>query len=172
MNIIAGLFDRLLFAVGFIVLMQLPNFVDHYTQRMGGFHAAMRTQLNEYQLLADRNYRGELDALISDFRASSQPAVARTGEQIDTLRHREAELGEGLVVLEGGVFLRKLAYLAGNLDLELAEGTARNFKPGLPLTAEAAVCGLLGGILFSLLFNGLLWWPRRRRRLESAAVEN
>lgn len=164
MRMLLGLVDRVFFVVGFLLFLQLPNFVDHYTQRMGGFHDAEKASLAEYQSMANADFDGDLQALIDKFLANDQFSVAQTGQRIDELRERVERMGRGRVILEGGAFVRKLAYLTTELNLELATGTARAYQPGLPLTLEAAVCGLIGGILFSVLFNACAWWPRRRLR--------
>jgi len=165
MRIILGLLDRVLFAIGFLLFLQLPNYVDHYTQRMGGYHAADRATLAEYQQVANENHAGELLALIAAFEASDDATVVRTGENLRQLRRRVAEMNRGLIILEGGTFLRKLAYLSINLRADIAFGTARAYVPGLPFTLAAAVCGLIGGILATLLFNVPRGCRRGWRRL-------
>ncbi len=72
----------------------------------------------------------------------------------------------GLAILERGSLPGKLWYLSQNLDPHLANATWMAFTPGLPLSLITLLCGLLGAIIVSSLFN-LLCWPLRalyRRR--------
>src|SRR3546814_12194840 len=41
MRVLLAIIDRLLFAAGFALAMQLPQFVDSYTQRYGGYPQAL-----------------------------------------------------------------------------------------------------------------------------------
>ncbi len=165
MRILLSLLDRIVFTIGFLLFLQLPNYVDHYTQRMGGYHAADRDTLAEYQQIANDNHAGELSELIEAFASSADAAVVDTGENLRQLRRRVEDMNRGLIILEGGAFPRKLAYLSTNLRSDIALGTARAYVPGLPFTIEALVCGLIGGILATLLFNAPRGWRRGWRWL-------
>ena len=153
MKIVTGLVDRLVFAAGVIVFLQLPHFIDQYTQRVGGYYDAERVQLEKYQAIADQNFDGSLDALIEEFRASGNNAVRQMGEQVAAMKITMAQLRSGLDRLESSDLLQQITYLATHLDYELAKGTLRVFKPGAPFSLGAFVSGVIGGMLFSLLFH-------------------
>ena len=153
MRILTGFIDRLVFAAGVIVFLQLPHFIDQYTQRVGGFYDAERAHLEKYQAIADQNFGGSLDALIEEFKTSSNNAVRQTGEQVATTRETMARLRSGLDRLESSDLLQKITYLATHLDYELAKSTLRVFQPGAPFSLGAFVSGVIGGMLFSLLFH-------------------
>ena len=160
MFIIKGLVDRILFAIGVLAFMQAPHFVDQYTQRLGGFYQAQAEHLRQYQNIADQQYSGDLQALIEEFNASGRESVQQTAGAIRSNREQVAELKIDLQILERGEFVSKLVHLASNLRYSIAKETARVFTPGLPLTLEALVCGLLGGILFSVLFYCVTRFPK------------
>ncbi|HEX4896337.1 MAG TPA: DUF2937 family protein [Solimonas sp.] len=161
MNLVLGLIDRLLFAAGLLLFLQLPQFIDQYTQRYAGYHQALADSFAEYQANADRHYGGDLGRLIADLRAAPGAGIREIGDKLerdhDTLRRMAA----GLEILRHGTLWQKLRYLATDLDRPLAEGTWQDFEPGLPLSTDALLCGLLGALLASGLFN-LLCWPLRR----------
>ena len=160
MKLIAGLLDRLLFAAGLALFLQIPQFVDHYTQRLGGYRQSLTDAVAQYQRSADRHYGGDLDAMTSDFRVNDTPAMRDMGDKIFADRRKLDELTRGLAVLQQGHLGEKLWYLTLHVDLPVARGTAEDFKPGLPLTMDALLSGLVGGLLASGLFN-LLLWPLR-----------
>jgi hypothetical protein len=160
MKIIVGFIDRLCFAAGVLVFLQLPHFIDQYTQRFGGFYDAEKAHLEKYQSIADQNFAGDLKALIRQFKSGGSQAIIQTGEAIEKTYVRVSEFEKGLKALEGGDFIRKVMYLSINIDYDLAKGTLRVFKPGIPFSVEAVACGVFGGVLFSLFFNGLIRLPK------------
>ncbi|HET8882882.1 MAG TPA: DUF2937 family protein [Solimonas sp.] len=166
MRLLLAIIDRLLFAVGFALAMQLPQFVDSYTQRYGGYHQALVDGMAEYQRNADEHYGGDLDALIAELHAASSPGIHGIGDQLEHERAREIAMREGLAILERGTLPQKLWYLSRHLDRELARATWMAYTPGLPLSFDALICGLAGAIVFSGLFNLLRWpfgaWRRHR----------
>jgi hypothetical protein len=167
MKLILGLADRVLFALALLLFMQLPQFIDHYTQRYAGYHQALVDSLAAHQHNADLHYHGDLRALIDDLLGSERPGIREMGAQLERDRQREARMAAGLLILREGNLFAKLRFLATDLDRPLAHGTLQDFKPGLPLTLDALVLGFSGAILASALFNGLLWllgagWRRAR----------
>ncbi|MEW6166215.1 MAG: DUF2937 family protein [Pseudomonadota bacterium] len=161
MKLVTGLLDRLLFAAGLVAFLQIPQFIDHYTQRFAGYRQALAASVAEYQRSADLHYGGNLDTMIQDFRTDPKPALRETGDKIHRESRRLDEMTEGLKVLRAGPLHAKLWYLVRDIDVPIARATLEDFRPGLPLTLEALAWGLVGGVLASLLFN-LLVWPLRR----------
>ena len=159
MRVMRGLIDRLLFVAAFIAALQLPQFIDHYTQRYGGYHQALADSMEEYQRNADAHYGGDLDRLIADLEAAPSAGIHDIGAKLAADRRRERAMREGLAILERGSLPEKLWYLARHLDHEIAAGTWAAFTPGLPLTMDALVCALIGALLASGLFNLLIWLP-------------
>lgn len=158
MRVLLGFIDRLLFAAGFALAMQLPQFVDSYTQRYGGYHQALVDGMAEYQRNADEHYSGDLDKLIADLHAAPAPGIHDIGDKLERDRAKELDMRQGLAILEHDTLAQRLWYLAGHLDTELARATWMAFTPGLPLSIDALLCGLIGAVIFSGLFN-LLRWP-------------
>jgi len=160
MKIIRGLADRILFAAGVLIFLQLPHFVDQYSQRVGGYRQAVAQHLRAYQGIADDQFGGDMDALISAFESSDNPAVIQTAENIEKTRHDLTRLESALTILEGNQFFRKLLYLVTAMNIDIAKETLKTFKPGIPFSIEAAACGLAGGMLFSGIFIFLVWLPK------------
>src|SRR3546814_17903577 len=90
------LFRSLLFAAGFALAMQLPQFVDSYTQRYGGYHQALVDGMAEYQRNADAHYGGNIDGLIADLHAAPAPGIQEIGDKLTRDRAREREMQAGI----------------------------------------------------------------------------
>ena len=161
MKIVTGLLDRMLFAAGLILFLQIPQFIDHYTQRYAGYRQALADSVQQYQTSADTHYAGDLQLMIHEFESADAAAMRDMGLKMRRERVRLDQMTSGLVVLRTGSLPAKLVHLARDLDLPLARATLEDYKPGLPLTLHAAICGLVGGVFASLLFN-LLLWPLRK----------
>ena len=161
MKIVTGLADRLLFAAGLLLFLQIPQFIDHYTQRYAGYRQALADSVQQYQASADVHYDGDLQLMIHEFETAAAPAMRDMGRKMDGERMRLDEMTAGLATLRSGSLPARIAQVARGYDSPLLRATFEDFKPGLPLTVDAAICGLAGGILASALFN-LLIWPLRR----------
>ncbi|TJY61075.1 DUF2937 family protein [Sinimarinibacterium sp. CAU 1509] len=161
MNLITGLLDRLLFTAGLLVFLQIPQFVDHYTQRYAGYHQAVADSVAEYQLSADAHYDGDLGLMIHDFNSDDKAAMRDMGGKMERDRDRLQRMTAGLTVLRGSSLIDKLVFLGEDLDRDIARATLEDFTPGLPLSSDALICGLIGGITVSGLLNILLWIGRQ-----------
>ncbi len=170
MKLITGLFDRLLFAAAFAAFLQIPQFVDHYTQRFGGYRQALLESVAHYQHSANQHYAGDLLLMVHEFRSSPQPALRELGDKIAADNRRLDDMSRGIALLENGSLLDKLLYLATHLDPAIARGTLAALTPGLPLTLDAMICGLIGAVSASLLFNGLGALLQALRRLAPPVV--
>ena len=152
MTFIHGLLQRLLFTFGVMLFMQLPQFIDHYSQQLSGYYLAQQNQLQQFQLIADTNFNGQLDSLIADFNASPAPAVQQVGKQVLTLQQALPVLASDLAILTEGSYINKLTYFVTRINTKLAENTLSLFTPGIPLSQAAIVTGLIGGITLNLLW--------------------
>ncbi|MDW3094234.1 MAG: DUF2937 family protein [Gammaproteobacteria bacterium] len=164
MFIIKGLLDRVLFALGVLLFMQAPHFVDQYSQRLGGYYQAQLNHLEQYQKIAQTQHQGNLDLLIQEFASSDKTSVRATGRNISIVREQTKTVKSDLDVLEYKPFVFKVMHLFMSMRYEIAQQTFVNYKPGVPFSIEAFVCALLGGVLMSSLFNSFLFVPRLFKR--------
>lgn len=160
MRIIKQLLDKIFFTLGVIVFLQLPHFIDQYTQRIGGYSESQKQQLSNYQVIADNNYQGNLKLLIEGFKESSDSAVRQTGENISATQVDVSQLNTEINYLENEGLFKKIVFLSTNLRLNIAKGTLGAFQPGIPLSIWSIIYGLIGGVLFSLMFNGATKVPK------------
>ena len=160
MSIIKGLLDRVCFTLGVLLFMQVPHFIDQYTQRLGGYYQAQLGHLSQYQEIAKKQHHGDLELLIQEFESSSRAAVQETGKNIRNIRDNSALLAKEVNVLENKAFVFKLTQIFTGMRYDLAKETLKTYKVGVPLSVEGLICGLLGGVLMSLIFNGCCLFPK------------
>lgn len=175
MSIFKQLLDKIFFTLGVIIFLQLPHFIDQYTQRIGGYTESKIQQLSEYQTIAENNYQGNLNLLIENFKNSSEKAIQQTGENISATQKDVFVLNDEIKLLENEGLFNKLVFLGTNLRYSIAKGTLSTFQPGIPLSLWAFVYGLFGGILFSLIFNGTAKLPLlvfRKRKSKNNVFSN
>lgn len=154
MKILLRFLDRIFFAAGVVLFLQLPNFVDQYTQRYGGYYESQKEQLENYSDIAERYFEGDFDRMISSFAdEKNNPAIRETGRQLEESLVRIEELQEGKQVLEEGTFLQKIGHMVIHPRWKLLSGTWAAYKPGMPFTTDALLSGIAGGMLFGALFS-------------------
>lgn len=161
---IKNLLDKIFFATGVLVFLQLPHFIDQYTQRMGGYAASQNEQIKEYQAIADQHYGGDLNLYMERLQQNADPAVAESAKQMSKRIKGADDLQQELQVFEQEPLWYQIPYFITHMRLDLAKGTANNFAPGVPINLWAWGYGLIGGILFSLLFNGVAKAPKLLKR--------
>ena len=170
MFIIKGLLDRVLFAIGVLLFMQVPHFVDQYTQRLGGYYQAQVNHLDQYQKIAKKQHQGDLGALIQEFASSDRASVRETGNNISVIQSQAASIKKDLQVLDHKPLTSKIIHLLTSSRYDIAQQTLTHYKPGVPFSIESLVCALLGGVLMSMLFNSFLLVPSLFKRKPKKAV--
>jgi len=123
MILIKQLLDKIFFAVGVIVFLQMPHFIDQYTQRIGGYAESKIQQLQEYQVIAENNYQGNLNLLIDSFKQSNDSAIQQTGENMSKTQKDVFVLNDEIQVLEQDGLFKKIVFLTTNLRYNIAKGT-------------------------------------------------
>lgn len=76
------------------------------------------------------------------------------------MRNQATSVEHDLQILQGVSLSPKLLHLLTGIRPEIAQQTLSHYKPGIPFSVEALICGFVGGVLMSLLFNFLLMTPR------------
>ena len=157
---IKNLLDKLFFALGVIVFLQLPHFIDQYTQRMGGYEASQKQQINEYQAIADLHFAGDITAYAERLKQNDDPAIAASADMITENISKNQAINKDLQVFEQEPLWYQLPYFLSHVRVDLARGTFNNFAPGVPINIWAWGYGIIGGVLFSLLFHGMVKTPK------------
>jgi hypothetical protein len=146
--------DRLSTIAGALILSQLPQYLQQYTQRLGGHADETRLQVEQLHALAAHSGKS-LAQYIHKFMVNNDLDFARHGEWMQQLVDRHARLSMAWESMLNATPLTRLyAYLA-HLQSDVAKATLAFFQPALPLTVEAGVYALIGAALGFMTFRFL-----------------
>lgn len=156
-------------AVGLVTgaaLSQGPEFVQQYSQRLGGRVDELRGFVERFDRDAAASGMDRVTAL-SDYQTQpSQFVSARGRDAADTILRFERYDAHRTELLGAGPFER-LFIFARNADSDVMAATAEDFQPAVPVTLEGighAGAGFAIGAL-GVGFVGRLVRKRRERRI-------
>ncbi len=143
--------DRLLFACIFISAVQLPEFIQQYSQRLAGHLDEAKYQLIKFQDIANIHYQGNLMNLISQYQTNTDPAINATGQMVVELIDRIALLSNQVQHLFHSDYLSKVYYFFSHFDADIANATLRDYQLSIPLEQNALLTGALVAVIVSLI---------------------
>ena len=169
-KVVDSLLDRIVAVLGAVGGSQLPGFIQHYTQRLGGHVAEAERNMASWQTIANGITQGDVAELANLYLLSTDPEVIAAGSKCTVDLARAAELRGALAALQdASVWGRPFVFL-GHLDREIADATLASFSPNVPLDLEGivyAACGLVLGIVIYLGGKQACLLPAKRRKREA-----
>ncbi|MBP7583726.1 MAG: DUF2937 family protein [Spirochaetes bacterium] len=144
-----GLADRICAVTGALLFIQVPVFITHYMQRLGGHVDELTRVVNQYRASAADNGKS-LEEYVRRFLSSSEGDFVSAGKNMQFNIDRLADITQALEHLTTSGPAGKFFYFIKDIDIDIARATMRNFTPGLNISLEGAVyalCGLLFGML-------------------------
>ena len=155
-------------------LSQGPEFVQQYTQRLGGRLDELSRFVRQFDEDASRFGLARVQAL-EEFQKPGSAFINRRGLDAQAMIARHERYVAHKAELEQARPFGRLVEFARDFEPDVVEATFTDFEPGIPVTTEGAVLGG-GGFLAGLLLAGSLWGlvraPRRRRMPEAGARES
>lgn len=142
-----------------IFAIQIPAFIDAYSQRLGGHIAELQWQIQQLELLSMQSGKN-LDSYIQKFLAQDDADFYSQGIYIQNLTLRKNQLQSHLEKIENAPAGFKFFIFLKNLDIHIARESILHFKPSLPLTMSAALYGLIGLLIGSLLAEVVFHIPK------------
>ncbi|MEW6999473.1 DUF2937 family protein [Colwelliaceae bacterium BS250] len=147
-------FDRIMFAVNFILAVQIPSFIHQYTQRLSGHLDEAKYQLSNYQVIADQHYQGDLLLLIKRYQTNSEPGIRASGNLVMDLVDRVTALSEQVSQLINNDYLTMIYYFVANIDLSIAKATLYDYQLSVPIEVTAISTGIVVAIVASMIAHG------------------
>lgn len=152
--------SMIVFTLGFVVGIQVPNFIDQYAKRVDAHFQEASSHLQGYQKIADLNHGGDISRLIEKH-ANSTDATFRdeTGVIQNLLANQQRFQREKIAMSQG--WWHRIVHLALEGDRQILGQTYQQYAPGVPLTLEAVAAGFGVALLFCVgleLLAGLLSW--------------
>ena len=159
LNFIGHTLERILFAINFILAVQVPGFIGQYTQRLAGHLDEAKYQLGNYQVIADQHYQGDLLLLIKRYQSNSDAGIRASGNVVLDLVERITNLSDQVAHLLTSDYLTMIYYFSADIELPIARATLRDYQLSMPLEMNAIVTGLVFAVFASIIvhFVGGLW---------------
>ena len=145
---------KVVFAFIFLIGLQIPNFLQQYEHRLDAHYLELQNHLHSYQLIADKFFDGNLQALIIKHRSSGVLAFQEEAVIIDKLRNRFYLLQYKKKSLQGSL-IGKLYFLLGEVKSPLVLETQQNYVPEIVLNKNTILIGLSSALSLTLFLEFL-----------------
>ncbi|MBO6508389.1 MAG: DUF2937 family protein [Roseibium sp.] len=146
---------------------QLPEFAQQYRQRLGGAIDALEEVLADFRRDASQ-YGLSISEAISRQKSSEDPFIRARGDSMANADQRLANLKQQQEELLGaGPFARLMIFLRG-VDPQLAQATAHDYEPAIPVTPVGFASAGVGALAGLLIMRVLLAMSRLGRRRKPA----
>lgn len=158
-----------LFALGLLLGVQVPGFIDDYAKRVEAHRLESEQSLSGFRDTARRFFDGDLQRLVGHYRNSSDPVMQSDARSVGLLVERSALLEQESLAMQGAWY-RQVWHLATAADAQLLAETRAAYRYQVLLAPEAIAWGIacalfLAWVVESILL--LLAMPFRRRERRS-----
>ena len=165
---------RLLFTAGILFGVQVPNFIDQYTQKVSAHYLEATENFSGFQATADKFHGGSVKALIERHENSNDPVFQSEAGPIKKLHSRIQAFSLELKALNTNLF-GKIFHVAFKSDRSVFKETVSEYSATVPLNTDAIICGLLLGLVSALMCDifffmlKLVFGLRFRKRVDADA---
>lgn len=144
-----------LFALGLLVGVQVPGFVDDYGKRVEAHRLEAQQALKGFRETAKRFFKGDLDALVAHYRTSDDPVMRSDAQSVAELVERANWLEREWHAMQGPWYAQ-VWHLAVVADRQLLQETYDAYRYQVLLVPEAIAWGIACALLLAWLVEGLL----------------
>ena len=139
-----------------LVGVQVPNFIDQYAKRISAHYLEAKANFSGYQNTADKHFGGSVDALLDHYELSDDTVFEDDSKNIKYIYHRIQNFSSELIALDKSL-LKRIFHVAFHSDQQVFQETYHEYSYTVPLNEKAIVCGLLLGLISSLVFEFLFF---------------
>jgi hypothetical protein len=160
------LFRRFALAVALLaaaLASQCPEFVQQYTQRLGGAIDELRAIVARFDQEASTRSLSRADA-IARLESNPDPLAEDRGRDMEATVARLDRLERQRDGFAAAGPLSRYAVFLENFDRQTAAGTYADFSPAIPATLGGLVAAIVGFVLGLLGLHGAALPFRRRHR--------
>ena len=169
---LANYLRLIIFAVGLLVGVQVPGFVDQYGKRVGAHEIEARVNFRGFQEIADKYFKGDVEALIAHHAASDDRAFKDEAASIRSIYDRLLMLTAELAAMRRSL-LEQIIHVAFRPNRDLLNETRAAYSYAVPLSPPAIVSGIVIGAVLAMLTEsvlaGLAYLVRPRRHRSATA---
>ena len=166
---LAGYVRLIVFAIGLLVGVQAPGFVDQYAKRVSAHQIEVAGNFKGFQDAADQYFGGSVEALIAHHAASTDPVFQDEAKTIREMYGRLLALNAELAALRGPL-IAQIMHVIFHPNREIFDETRSAYTYTVPLNSSGIISGVtLGACLAILIESSMLGVvrlvrPRRTRR--------
>ncbi|MGE8499596.1 MAG: DUF2937 family protein [Pseudomonas sp.] len=144
-----------LFALGLLVGVQVPGFIDDYSKRVEAHRLESEQSLSGFRETARRFFKGDLEALVAHYQASKDEVMRSDAQSVSLLVDRAAFLERESQAMQGPWY-GQLWHLSTAADMDLVEETYAAYRYQVLLAPEAIAWGIACALLLAWLVELLL----------------
>jgi len=152
MSIFRHYITMIVFAIGLLVGIQLPNFVDQYEKRVDAHFVEANEDLSGFQKIADLFHHGDIEELIDKHEQSRDPTFRAEALPIKNIYQRKIRFEREIKALHTS-FVGKVAHILTAGDMTIINETYNNYSANLPLNTNAIASGLALAVMICLIFE-------------------
>lgn len=141
---------RLVFTAGILFGVQVPNFIDQYTQKISAHYLEAAENFSGFQATADKFHEGNVKALIERHETSDDPVFKAEAGPIKEIHSRISAFSSELKCLSTNLF-GKIYHVAFKSDRAVLKETLSEYSATVPLNTDAIICGLGLGMVSALV---------------------
>ncbi|MEX6502562.1 DUF2937 family protein [Pseudomonas zhanjiangensis] len=144
-----------LFALGLLLGVQVPGFVDDYAKRVEAHRLEAEQGLEGFRVTAKRFFAGDLQALVAHYRASKDEVMRSDAQSLSALVERDQWLEREWQAMQGSWYAQ-VWHLATAADDQLLGETYAAYRYQVLLAPEAIAWAIACALLLAWLVEGTL----------------
>ena len=166
----------LIFAIGLLLGIQVPNFIDQYERRIDAHYQEVSANISGFQSTADLLFAGNLEALIAYYQESNDAVFESDAKSIRNIVDRYNRISSERSALSGSA-LAAVMHIVLYADDEFIDETFAQYGYTVPLNITAIEWGLALALLLTITIDlglfgcvkcvGLVTRRKKARHLES-----
>ena len=145
-----------------VTASQAPEYAQQYRQRLGGALEELRAVIADFDRDAEENGLSRDDALSTYDRSTEEFLNARGLSMRESLVRLESLEKQSRAFSDKPAIMWPLL-VARDPDARLSEGTIRDFRPAVPVTADGFVYAGVGALIIAFLISLLHRFSRPLR---------
>ena len=166
---LAGYVRLIVFAIGLLVGIQVPSFVDQYAKRVSAHQIEVANNFRGFQETANQYFGGSVEALIAHHAASADKVFVDEAKTIREMYDRLKSLSAELAALNRPLILQ-IIHVLFRPNKEILGETRAAYTYTVPLNAPGILSGITLGALLAIIIEASLLGvmrlvrPRRTQR--------
>jgi Protein of unknown function (DUF2937) len=170
---LANYLRLIVFALGLLVGIQVPSFVDQYAKSVSAHHSEVARNFAGFQDTANGYFGGSVEALVAHHMASTDQAFRDEARSIQKMYERLTAMTAELAAMSGPL-IKQIIHVVFRPNQEILDETWATYTYSVPLNAPAIGSGVAIGTLLAMLvealFVGAVRFVRPRHPRTTATV--